>query len=91
MAHAGRPPTKLQMSDAERAELNARLRVRLVVRFRPKSACFMVPILSACQPVEHIDSRFVQTFPRFQTGQIPVSINKIEIIINITPEIIIVM
>lgn len=28
MAHAGRPPTKLQLSDAERAELKARLRVR---------------------------------------------------------------
>lgn len=28
MAHAGRPPTKLQLTDAERAELKARLRVR---------------------------------------------------------------
>ena len=28
MAHPGRPATKLQMTDAERAELKARLRVR---------------------------------------------------------------
>ena len=28
MAHAGRPATKLQITDAERAELKARLRVR---------------------------------------------------------------
>ena len=28
MAHAGRPATKLQITDAERAELKVRLRVR---------------------------------------------------------------
>ena len=50
MAHPGRPATKLQMTDAERAELHARLRVRKA----PEDEKLRMRIVLGCDTLHRI-------------------------------------